>query len=63
MDHRRGQAGALAAIALIDPLDHLLAAFVFEIHVDIRRFAALLGDEALEDQGDRSGGTSVMPRR
>ena len=35
---------------LIDPLDHLLAPLMLEIHVDIGRLAALLGDEALEQE-------------
>jgi hypothetical protein len=32
----------------VDVLDHLLAPLVLEIHIDIRRFVALLRDEALE---------------
>ena len=42
MDHRRRQPRPLAAIAFVDPLDHLFAAFMFEIDVDIRRLAAFL---------------------
>ena len=56
MDHHRRQPRAFAGIAIIDPLDHLFAPFVFEIHVDIGRLAAFLGDEPLEDQGDAFGG-------
>ena len=52
MNHRRCNAGALAAIALIDVLDDLLAPLVFEIHVDVRWLAALRGNEALEQQVD-----------
>ena len=55
VDHGGGQPGAVAAIAFIDPLDHLFAPFVFEIDVDIRRLAAFLRDEAFEDQRDGFG--------
>ena len=41
---------AVAAITLIDILDHFFAPFMLEIDVDIRRFVALLGDETLEEQ-------------
>ena len=51
-DHRRGQAGALAAIFFVDVLDHLLAPLMLEIDVDVGRLAALGGDEALEQQID-----------
>ena len=50
MDHRRGDAGAFAAIALINVLHHLLAPLMLEIDIDIGRLAALLGDEAREEQ-------------
>ncbi len=40
----------MATVALVDPLDHFLAALVFEIDVDIGRFVALSRDEALEQQ-------------
>ena len=42
--------GPVAAVLPVDVLDHLLAPFVLEIHVDIGRFFALLVDEALEQQ-------------
>ena len=51
MDHGRGDAGALAAIGPVDPLDHLLAPLMLEIDVDIGRLAPLLRDEAREEQG------------
>ncbi len=54
-DHGGGEGGAALAIALVDVLDHLLAPFVLEIDVDIRRLAALLADEALEQQIDLGG--------
>src|SRR5579885_1140031 len=38
----------LAAIGLIDPLDHLFAALMLEIDIDIGRLLALLADKALE---------------
>lgn len=34
----------------IDPLHHLIAAHMFEIDIGVGRLAALLGDEALEQQ-------------
>ena len=50
MDHRRAQPGAVAAVFGVDVLDHLLAPLVLEIDVDVGRLAALLGDEAVEQQ-------------
>ena len=50
MDHGRGDAGAVAAVFLVDVLDHLLAPLMLEIDVDVGRLLALLGDEALEQQ-------------
>ncbi len=47
-DHRGGQRRALATVAAVDVLDHLLAALVLEVHVDVRRLAPLGGDETLE---------------
>ena len=51
-DDRRGERRMVAAVALVDVLDHLLAALVLEIDVDIGRLVALGGDEALEEQVD-----------
>jgi hypothetical protein len=50
-DHRRSQRGALAAVAGIDVLDHLLAPLVLEIDVDVGRLVALLRHETLEQHG------------
>src|SRR3546814_4842549 len=50
VDHRRGEAGAVAAVFRIDVLDHLLAALVLEIHVDVGRLVARGRDEALEQE-------------
>src|SRR4051794_22906375 len=49
-DDRGHHPGAIAAILLVDVLDHLLAPFVLEVDVDIRRLAALDRDEALEEE-------------
>ena len=49
-DHGRGDAGALAAVFVVDVLDHLLAPLVLEIDVDVGRLVALGRDEALEQQ-------------
>ena len=54
-DHRGRQRRTLAAVLVIDVLDHLLAPLVLEIHVDVGRLVALLADEALDQQ--------VHPRR
>ena len=45
-------AGAVAAVFLVDVLDHLLAPLVLEIDVDVGRLVALGADEALEQQVD-----------
>src|SRR6185312_2085911 len=50
VDHRRRDPRAVAAIFLVDVLDHLLAPFVLEIDVDVGRLTPLLGDEALEQE-------------
>ena len=50
VDDGGGDAGAVAAIACIDVLDHLLAPLMLEIDIDIGRLVALLGDEAREQQ-------------
>ena len=50
--HRRGQSGPLPSVLAVDVLDHLLAAVVLEVHVDIGHFVTLGGDEALEQQVD-----------
>ena len=42
--------GAVAPVALVDVLDHLLAPLVLEIDVDVGRLAAVLGDEAGEQE-------------
>ena len=49
-DHGGAQGRAVAAVMLVDPLDHPLALLVLEIDVDVRRLGALGGDEALEQQ-------------
>ena len=41
---------AMAAVALVDVLDHFLAPLVLEIDVDIGRLAAVLGNEAGEQE-------------
>src|SRR6185369_4696523 len=50
VDYRRGDPGAGAAVFLINVLDHLLAPLMLEIDVDVGRLAALLTNEALEQQ-------------
>ena len=56
-DHRRREAGTLAAIFLVDVLDDLLAPLVLEIDVDVGRLAALRRHEALEQKIDRRPAT------
>ena len=55
VDHGRADGGALAAITLVEILDHLLAPLMLEIDVDVRRLLPLGGDEALEQQIDLGG--------
>ena len=52
MDDGGDDRGAVAAIAAVDILHHLLAPRMLEIDVDIRRLQPLLGDEALEQEVD-----------
>jgi hypothetical protein len=42
---------AVAAVLCIEVLDHLFAALVLEVDVDVWGLVALLGDEALEQHG------------
>ena len=51
-DHRGGEPGAVAAVFLVDVLDHLLAPLVLEIDVDVGRLAARGADKALEQHVD-----------
>ena len=64
MDHRGAEARAMPPVTLIDPLDHLLAALMLEIHVDIGRLVARLRDKALEhhraDLGADRGHTKAI---
>ena len=47
-NHGGGQRGAMPAVFAVDVLDDFFAALVLEIHVDVRRFIALLREEAPE---------------
>ena len=51
-DHRGGEPGAVAAVFLVDVLDHLLAPLMLEIDIDVGRLAARGADEALEQHVD-----------
>ena len=48
MDHCGAEPGALAAKAAIDILDHLLAALVLEIDIDIGRLFTLFRNETIK---------------
>jgi len=50
-DHRR----PIPAVAAVDVLNDLLPALVLEVHIDVRRLAPLLAEEALEEQGEAGG--------
>ena len=63
VDDGGADGGALAAVAVVDILDHLLAPLVLEIDVDVGRLVALGRDEALEQQVDLGGIDAVMPRQ
>ena len=54
-DDGRGDAGAVATVALVDVLDDLLAPLMLEIDVDVGRLLALLRKEAGEQQVDFLG--------
>ena len=47
-DDGRRQGRPVPAVFPVDILDHLLPALVLEVHIDVRRLAALPGNEALE---------------
>ena len=49
-DDDGGERGAVAAVLAVDVLDHLLAALVLEVDVDVGRLVALDADEAAEQQ-------------
>ena len=49
-DHDGGERGAVPAVLAVDVLDHLLAALVLEVDVDVGRLVALAADEAAEQQ-------------
>ena len=49
-DDGRAEGGVIAAVGVEDPLHDDLAPFMLEIDVDVRRLAALLRDEALEQE-------------
>ena len=55
VDDGGADGGALAAVAAIEILDHLLAPLVLEVDVDVGRLAPVGGDEALEQQVDLGG--------
>ncbi len=42
----------MAAVLLVDVLDHLFAPLVFEVDVDVGRLLSFLGDETFEQQID-----------
>ena len=50
VDHRRCYPRTVAAVFVVNVLDHLLAPLMLEIDIDVGRLLALLGDEALEQQ-------------
>ncbi len=50
VDHRGAEGGPLPPVAGVEVLDHLLAALVLEIDVDVGRLAAVLRDEPGEEQ-------------
>ncbi len=65
VDDGGADGGAVAAVALIDVLDHLLAPFMLEVDVDVR--AALSRFAEMKRANRRllspMGSTAVMPRQ
>ena len=51
MHDRGAETGAIPPVAVIDVLDHFLAALMLEVDVDVGRLFPGLRDEALEDHG------------
>ena len=49
-DHRADDGGAVAAVAAVDELDHLLAALVLEVDVDVGRLSPLHRKEAFKQE-------------
>ena len=47
-DHRCGQRRAATAVLFIDVLNHFLAPFMLEVHINIRWFIPLPRDKSLE---------------
>src|SRR5262252_10859649 len=71
MDDGRADRRVVAAVAVIDILDHFLAPLVLEVDVDVGRLAAIFRDEAGEqepalvriDRGDADAITDRAVRR
>ena len=64
MDDGRADGGALAAIALVDVLDHLFAPLMLEIDVDVGRLVARPAEMKRANSSlIWSGSTAVMPRQ
>jgi hypothetical protein len=49
--NRRAKGCLVLTLGFVDPLYDLLAPFVFEVDVNVRRLGALLGDEPFEEEG------------
>ena len=62
MDHRGAEPGAVAAIARIDMLDHLFAALVLEINVNVGRLVPGLRDKAFKHHGANLGADRCDPQ-
>ena len=68
VDHRGAKARTVAAVLLIDVLDHLLAPLMLEIDINVGRLVAVLGNETLKqqrmlDRVDRSDAQAKAHRR
>src|SRR3546814_7183281 len=59
-DDGRAERGVIAAIGLEHPLHDDLAPLMLEIHVDVRRLAPFLADEALRSEEHTSELQSLM---
>ena len=54
-DDFRDNPGVVPAVLVIDVLEHLLAALVLEVDIDVRRLVAFGADETLEEQINPAG--------
>ena len=63
MDDSCRHSGPFAAVFLVNVLDHLFAAFMFEIDIDVRRLVTFGRTNRSNRRSTRDGSTAVIPRQ